>query len=160
MESINISIIQSYEKILRAFNRQDAREVARNYFNEAKLSFLSSDLVQGTEEIEAHWKILMGRGIKKLKFKTIATEASGATALEVGKYEFFLENSQIVDIGEYIAIWRKKDNEWKLCFHQLNSKSREIFNNNSCIRLNKWEPNYYYVHILISRVSNMTGVFI
>lgn len=137
MESVKDSIIQSGGKILLAFNRGDAKEVARNYFKEAKLLFLSSDVVQGMEEIEAYWKIVMNRGIKIVKLETTGTEVSGATALEVGKYELFLENGHVADIGEYVAIWRNKNDKWKLYFHQWNSNNQ--VNENPSIQINKCE---------------------
>lgn len=130
-------IIQSKEKILEAFNKGDAEGVAMNYFKEAKLFPPNSNLVQGMEKIKSFWKIAMYKGIKKAELETINIEASGTTAFEVGNYKLFLENGQIADFGEYVAIWRNKDDGWKLYLHQWNSENPAGVGENLNIQLNE-----------------------
>ena len=142
MKSVKKLIIQSKSKILLAFNRRDAKGVAQNYFKEAKLFITSRDVVQGTEKIEAYWKTAMDKGIKIIQLETSGSGAFGATVLEVGKYKLSQKNGRLTIIGDYLAIWRKKDDELKLYFHQLSLEKRV---ENSSIQINKREIRHSYV---------------
>ena len=137
LESVKNTIIQSKEKILEAFNRGDAKGVAMNYFKEAKFFPPNGNVVQGMEKIKSFWKISMYKGIKKAELETINIEATGTTAFEIGNYKLFLENGQITDFGEYVAIWRNKDDHWKLYLHQWNSENPADVSENPNIQLNE-----------------------
>ena len=121
MEMVKESIMKCKEGILEALNRGDYKGVVSSYVNEAKFFPPNRNAVQGVDRIEAFWRIIMSRGIKKAEFETINIKATGATAFDIGNYLLFLENGQIADFGEYVAIWRKKDDGWKLYLHQWNS---------------------------------------
>ena len=137
MENVKKAITQRKEKILEAFFNGDAKGVAMNYAENAKFFPLNRNVVQGLDRIEAFWRIIMKKGIIKAEFKTKNVGVSGATAIEIGNYSLFLENEQIADIGEYVAIWQNIDGEWMLYLQQWDSKTLADINDNLNIEIRK-----------------------
>ena len=123
MKNVKDAIIKCNEKFLEAFNNGNAKGVAMNYINDAKLFPPNSDEIQGLEGIEAFWKGAMDMGIKTAKLETVKAEGFGDTAIEEGRYKLFLENGQMADHGKYIVIWRKTDDVWKLDLDIWNSSN-------------------------------------
>ena len=123
MEDVKDAIIQCNDRFLDAFNNGNAKGVAMNYVDEAKLLPPNSDAVQGIENIEAFWQGAMNMGIKTAKLETLQAEGYGNTAIEEGRYKLYLENGQMADHGKYIVIWRKTDEGWKLDLDIWNSSN-------------------------------------
>lgn len=115
------SIIQYKKQILEAFNNGDINGVAMSYAKDAMFFPPNSNALKGLDKIEVFWKSFLDRGIKKIELETINIATSGSTAFETGNYLLFLENGQLADFGDYVAIWRKKVGEWKLYLHLWNS---------------------------------------
>ncbi|MFV0592737.1 MAG: YybH family protein [Draconibacterium sp.] len=114
MENVRDEIILGNEKFLKAFNNGNAKEVATNYVDGAKLFPPNSDIVEGLKNIEAFWQGAMNMGIKSANLKTVKAEGYENVAIEEGRYKLFLENGQVADQGKYIVIWRNTAEGWKL----------------------------------------------
>lgn len=114
-------IVLCNDKFVEAFNNGDAKGVAMNYLENAKIMPSNSEVIQGLEGIEAFWKGAMEMGLKKAELTTIQAEGLGNTAIEEGRYKLFLGNGQLADNGKYIVIWRKVKGSWKLDLDIWNS---------------------------------------
>jgi uncharacterized protein (TIGR02246 family) len=114
-------IEKCYEKFIEAFNSGNAKGVAMNYAENAKIMPTNSDVIQGLEGIEAFWKGAMDMGLKKAEIEIIQAEGLGDTAIDEGRYKLFLGNGQLADHGKYIVIWRKVDGSWKMDLDIWNS---------------------------------------
>jgi len=114
-------IAPCYEKFIKAFNNGNAKGVAMNYAENAKIMPTNSDVIQGLEGIEAFWKGAMDMGLKKAEIEIIQAEGLGDTAIDEGRYKLFLGNGQMADQGKYIVIWRKVKDSWKMDLDIWNS---------------------------------------
>ena len=118
---VKSEIAACYENFISAFNNGNAKGVAMNYTENAKIMPTNSDVIQGLEGIEAFWKGAMDMGLKKAEIEIIQAEGLGDTAIDEGRYKLFLGNGQQADHGKYIVIWRKVGGSWKMDLDIWNS---------------------------------------
>lgn len=102
------------EGFTAAYNNGDAKALASNYTDDAKLYPSNSDVIQGPEAIEGFWNAVMKMGIKKAQMETVSAESFGSIAVEEGRYKLFAEGDMEVDYGKYIVTWKKVDGQWKI----------------------------------------------
>ena len=118
---VKSEIAACYENFIAAFNNGNAKGVAANYAENAKIMPTNSDVIQGMEGIEAFWKGAMDMGLKKAEIEIIQAEGFGDTVIDEGRYKLFLGNGQQADHGKYIVIWRKVGGSWKMDLDIWNS---------------------------------------
>src|SRR5438270_774133 len=99
---------------MAAFARGDAAGMAALYTANAQLLPPNSDVVAGTQAIQAMWQAVMGMGIKEATLQTGEVEAHGDTAFEVGRFSLKGEGGHVLDQGKYIVIWKQEGGQWKL----------------------------------------------
>jgi uncharacterized protein (TIGR02246 family) len=97
-----------------AFDRSDAAALAALYTREGQLLPPNSEIVSGTDAIQAFWQGAMDMGIKEAALETIELDEHGDTAVEVGRYTLNGVDGQLIDKGKYIVIWKHEDEQWKL----------------------------------------------
>ena len=56
----------------------------------------------------------MDSGFKAIKLTAVEVEAHGDTAYEVGKYTVPGEQGKVLDAGDYIVIWKRANDQWKM----------------------------------------------
>lgn len=118
-----------------AYNNGDAKALATNYTENAKLYPSNSDVIEGTQAIEGFWNAVMKMGIKRAQMETVSAESFGIIAVEEGRYKLFVEGDMVVDQGKYIVTWQKVDGQWKI--------TRDIWNTNNsapAVRAGKDSP--------------------
>jgi ketosteroid isomerase-like protein len=120
---VSSEITQVNEGFMDAFNSGDAKALASNYTENAKLYPSNSDVIEGPEAIEGFWNAVMKMGIKKAQMETVTAEAYGNVAIEEGKYRLFVEGDHLADQGKYIVTWEKVGGIWKI--------SKDIWNTNN-----------------------------
>lgn len=116
-------IKQVNEGFMAAYNSGDAKTLAANYTENAKLYPSNSDVVEGTQAIEGFWNAVMKMGIKKAEMETVTAQQTGNIAIEEGRYKLFIEGNMMVDQGKYLVTWEKVDGQWKI--------ARDIWNTNN-----------------------------
>lgn len=137
MDDVNYKIIQTKEIILNSFNSGDVKGIASNYAKEAKMFPPNSTEIQGINRIAAFWRITIKNGVKRADLDSIRIWESGSTAFEIGKYCLYQDNGKLADFGDYIAIWRNKNDIWKLYLHQWISCNSTDFNEKLNIQINE-----------------------
>jgi len=111
---VKTEIQDANKAFVEAFNNQDAAALAQAYTTDAKVFPPNSDVIQGTEGIEALWSGAFNMGIKKASLETVKADAYGDTAIEEGKYTLYIDDETVADQGKYIVIWKKIEGVWKL----------------------------------------------
>lgn len=127
MEDIHNAIRAANQKFMDAFNRRDAEGIAALYTKDAKLLPPNSEMITGTQSIEAFWQGAMSLGIKDPKLETIAIEARGDLACEVGRYTMTIQppgSSRVTDVGKYVVVWKNEGGAWKLSIDIWNTNSK------------------------------------
>lgn len=110
-------------EFVAAYNNGNAKALATNYTENAKLYPSNSDVIEGTQAIEGFWNAVMKMGIKRAQMETVSAESVGNIAVEEGQYKLFVEGDMVVDQGKYIVTWQKVDGQWKI--------TRDIWNTNN-----------------------------
>ena len=59
-------------------------------------------------------------GIKSVKIESVEVEDSGLMVIEVGLFELYAPDRQVLDKGKYMVAWKQEEETWKL--------HRDIFN--------------------------------
>jgi ketosteroid isomerase-like protein len=111
------------ESFIAAYNSGDAKTLATNYTENAKLYPSNSEAVEGPQAIEGFWNAVMKMGIKSAQLETTKAEKIGNIAIEEGRYKLFVEGDVVVDQGKYLVTWEKVDGQWKI--------TKDIWNTNN-----------------------------
>ncbi len=77
--------------------------------------------VMGRNAIATFWRTVSNRGMDSFQLHLIDLEISGDLLIANGKYAMRNKQNEILDIGKFMAIYRKEDNEWRLQTDMFNS---------------------------------------
>lgn len=67
-------------------------------------------------------------GIKKFTDETTRVLAAGDYIIEEGNYFFGGDNNAVLDKGKYVCVWKKEDNEWRVCSNIWNTSLPMVSN--------------------------------
>ncbi|SNC74962.1 conserved hypothetical protein [Hymenobacter gelipurpurascens] len=108
-------IRQANKTFEQTFGKGDGMGMARLYTSDGMLLPTGSEPVQGHEGIAAFWQGAMQMGIKEANLRSVEVEQLNPdTAIEMGNYQLFGHNHQILDHGKYVVVWKHEGNNWKL----------------------------------------------
>ena len=110
------------QQFMDAFGRGDAAGLANLYTVGGQLLPPNSEVVAGREAIRAFWKGAITSGLTSATLDTVEVEATGETAVEVGRYTLRGQGGQVADAGKYVVVWKTEGGGWKL--------HRDIWNTN------------------------------
>lgn len=102
------------ENFASVFRRGDAAGVAEFYTGNAMLLPSGHDFVQGRQDIEAFWQKAIDMGVRNAKIDALEIEQHGDTAIDVGTYILSDADSQLMDHGKGVVIWKIEDGVWKI----------------------------------------------
>lgn len=106
-----------------AYKNGDAATIASFYTEDGQLLPQNGDVISGQENIKNFLQGLIDAGaIKEVEINSVEIEDHGDTAIEVGRYTMKGPDSNIVDEGKYIVIWKKVGDQLK--YH------RDMFSSN------------------------------
>lgn len=121
---IRKAIEANTKAFMAAFNKGDAAAVAGMYAKDAKLLPPNSEMVEGTQNIQAFWQGVIGAGAKVEALDTVEVEARGDMAAEVGKYTLTIPQAggqSMTDQGKYLVVWKRQGRTWKLALDIWNT---------------------------------------
>jgi uncharacterized protein (TIGR02246 family) len=119
---IRSDVLACNKHFMDAFGRGDAAGLANLYTVGGQLLPPNSEVVAGREAIRAFWKGAITSGLKDATLDTVEVEATGETAVEVGRYTLRGTGGQVADAGKYVVVWKTESGGWKL--------HRDIWNTN------------------------------
>lgn len=113
MSDVRSQIEAGNREFMAAFAKRDAAAVAALYTDGGQLLPPNSDVVRGHEAIREFWQGAMTLGLTGATLETVDVDASGETAVEVGRYRLTAGDAE-ADHGKYIVVWKNVDGRWKL----------------------------------------------
>ena len=108
------AISSANQAFLKAFNQSDAAGcVSAVYAASSQILPPNSEIIEGTDGIQAFWQGAMDMGIKSATLDTVELEPCGDAMVEIGKYTLQVEGDQTIDEGKYLVVWKQEGTEWK-----------------------------------------------
>lgn len=95
------------------FAAADSVAVASHYWPDAELLLDNSDVIKGSDILNA-WGGAMRMGIRELSISTTDITGSSTFIIETGNYEMKDANKAIFDKGKYIVVWENRNGDWKI----------------------------------------------
>ena len=123
---IRAEIEQLAEKFVNTYNQGDARGIAAFYAEKGMVMPPNSTIVEGSQQIESFWQVMMNLGAKNIKLQVLEAEQYDDTAYEVGRATILSEDNQTIDDIKYVVIWKRENGAWKIY--------RDIFNSNNPVQ--------------------------
>jgi uncharacterized protein (TIGR02246 family) len=119
---VRSEIARANEKFMECYRMGDAAGVAALYTQNGMILPPNRETVEGLQQIQEFWKLVMGMGIKSIDLKPGEVEVCGDTAYEMSRATLADEEGNVLDQAKYVVIWKKESGGWKL--------HRDIFNSN------------------------------
>jgi pimeloyl-ACP methyl ester carboxylesterase/ketosteroid isomerase-like protein len=116
-----VSIIRTENNLVRLINKAAWDSVASVYLPDGIIYPPGAPPVLGQKAIGTFWRTVASRGMKEIDLKLIDLEYSGDLLIAKGKYVMTDKEKAILDIGKFIAIYRKEKNLWRLQTDIFNS---------------------------------------
>jgi uncharacterized protein (TIGR02246 family) len=120
---IRSQIEAANREFMAAFGKGDAAGIAALYASDAQVLPPNSDVIRGSEAIREFWQGAIGLGLTGATLETVEVDASGDTAIEVGRYRLTAGEAQ-ADRGKYIVVWKEQGGRWKLYRDIWNTSQR------------------------------------
>lgn len=115
------SIIRIENNLVRLINKAAWDSVASLYLPDATIYPPGAPPVLGQKAISTFWRTVASRGMKAIDLQLVDLEYSGDLLIAKGKYEMTNPQKSIIDIGKFVAIYRKEKNQWRLHTDIFNS---------------------------------------
>ena len=115
------SIIGIENNLVRLINKAAWDSVSTIYSTEGVIYPPGAPPVLGQKAIRTFWRTVASRGMKTIDLQLVDLEYSGALLIAKGKYVMTDHSNSILDIGKFVAIYRKEKNQWRLQTDMFNS---------------------------------------
>jgi ketosteroid isomerase-like protein len=113
--------IQSANKLfMQRFEKAQFTQLAALYTHDGAVLPPNMETLPGREAIAGLWQAVYGMGIQSLSLNTLEVDDCGNMAVEVGQFELYSADRQLLDKGKYLVAWKQEEGEWRLF--------RDIFN--------------------------------
>ena len=108
------AVINVETELVRLINKAAWDSVAAIYATDATIMGPGSPPVTGQKAIASFWHTVSIRGMHTMELQFIDLEQSGDKLIARGKYVMNNKQDEIIDIGKFIAIYKKEKNQWRL----------------------------------------------
>ncbi len=122
------------DELMRTIARADWDSVANIYAEDAVIFAPGAPPVVGRQAIASFWQAVAKRGMRALELQLMDLEGSGDQLNVVGKYVMRGEQDEILDVGKFLATYKKVGGQWRLY--------RDIFNSSMETRSPLEVPDY------------------
>lgn len=112
--ALRSSIDAANKQFTDAFARKDAASIGLLYAEEARAYPPGAPLVEGRAAIEAMWAAVVALPVSEIHIESAELNGGADWAWETGRYTIVGTDSQAVDTGKYVAVWKHDEAGWKL----------------------------------------------
>lgn len=117
------AIRNNIKQMTEAVSNKDASGFASLFMEDAFMKFPGQEPLEGRDAIKDAQEQMIKQGIAKLDLETREIELFGDLAYEVGEYELFVGDGTSIDNGNYLTVWKRNGDDWKI-HRDLISSSR------------------------------------
>jgi proline iminopeptidase len=122
------------KQLVEAMNRGDWQAAAEVYSTDALVFAPAAPPLRGRRAIAAFWQAAHGRGLRTVDLQLVDVEQQGEVVLALGKYTIGGPGGQTIDLGKFLAVYRREGSEWRLY--------RDVFNSSMETRSPLEVPDY------------------
>lgn len=115
------SVIKVENELVLLVNKGDWKGVSAIYAEDATILPPGAPPVYGRQAIASFWHMANIRGMHTFELQLMDLEISGDLLHGRGKYVMIDQQDKIIDVGKFIAIYRKEKNQWILQTDIFNS---------------------------------------
>lgn len=115
------AVINIETELARLINKTAWDSVAALYATDAIIMGPGSPPVTGQKAIASFWHTVSIRGMHTIELQFIDLEQSGDKLIAKGKYVMNNKQDEIIDIGKFLAIYKKEKNRWRLQTDMFNT---------------------------------------
>ena len=115
------AVINIETELVRLINNAAWDSAAAIYATDASIMGPGSPPVTGQKAIASFWHTVSIRGMHTLELQFIDLEQSGDKLIVRGKYVMNNKKDEIIDIGKFMAIYKKEKNTWRLQTDMFNT---------------------------------------
>ena len=116
-----LAVINVETELVRLINKGAWDSVAAIYVTDATIMGPGSPPITGQKAIASFWHTISIRGMHTFELQFIDLEQSGDKLIARGKYVMNNKQDEIIDIGKFMAIYRKENNTWRLQTDMFNT---------------------------------------
>ena len=91
----------------------DSAALASHYWPDAELLLDNSEVIRGEDILNA-WSGAIRMGVKEMTFSTTDVTGCPTFIIETGNYEMKDGKKSLLDRNEYVVVWEKRNDAWKL----------------------------------------------
>tara|TARA_R110002095_G_scaffold164457_3_gene142406 strand:- start:196 stop:1623 length:1428 start_codon:yes stop_codon:yes gene_type:complete len=115
------TVIRVENKLVRLLNKGNWDSAAAIYAKDATILPPGAPPIIGRQAISSFWHTAAIRGMSSIELQLMDLEISSELLIGNGKYQMNNQQKEIIDIGKFIAIYRKEKNRWVLQTDMFNS---------------------------------------
>jgi ketosteroid isomerase-like protein len=115
------AVIGIENELVRLANHAEWDAMSNHYTNDGVIYPPGAPPVTGRNALATFWRTVSKRGMHTLQLQLVDLEFSGDLLIANGKYAMHNQQKEILDVGKFIAIYRKEKNEWRLQTDMFNS---------------------------------------
>jgi len=115
------AVIKVENELVRLINKAAWDSVGAIYATDATIFAPGSPPVTGQKAIASFWHTVSIRGMHTIEIQFIDLEQSGDKLIARGKYVMKNQQDEIIDIGKFIAIYKKENTNWRLQTDMFNT---------------------------------------
>lgn len=107
-------LLHTHQRFMARFAQGDAAAIAAIYTEEGQLLPAYSPAIISRAAIQAFWQGCIDMGIGALRRHPSEVDQLNETVNEVGAYELYGRDGQLLDVGKYIVIWKWAQGRWQI----------------------------------------------
>ena len=115
------AVIGIENELVRLANNAKWDDLSNIYTNDGTIYAPGAPPITGKNAIATFWRTVAKRGMHSLQLHLVDLEISDNLLIAKGKYAMRNKQNEILDLGKFMAIYRKEDNKWRLQTDMFNS---------------------------------------
>ncbi|HEX7077605.1 MAG TPA: DUF4440 domain-containing protein [Candidatus Eisenbacteria bacterium] len=112
--ALRASVDAANKQFMDAFARKDAPAIGLLYAEDARAYPPGAPLVDGRPAIEKMWGSVVALPVSEVRIETAEVNGGADWAWETGRYTIVGSDSQNVETGKYLVVWKHDEAGWKL----------------------------------------------
>ena len=115
------AVIEIENKLMGLANSAEWNDMSNLYTSDGSIYPPGAPPIKGRNAIATFWRAVSKRGMHSLQLHLVELEISGDLLIANGKYIMRNQQIEILDIGKFMAIYRKEKEGWRLQTDMFNS---------------------------------------